>query len=164
MTFLYFYIALNSFCVARIKICYFNAHNIEVKWRFFPDFFRFIEKRKMPSDSKKREQQRKKDAQKKRNQKIATVTSKDTNDEKPTNGTTNGVATNGAAVELTEEGNHIYRPNNKHNEIDSTKCDVIFFSFSIRNIVCKVGDGSTDQSRSACMYWFIGRASTIAWY
>lgn len=56
----------------------------------------------MPSDSKKREQQRKKDAQKKRNQKIATVTSKD--DEKPTNGTTNGVATNGTAVELTEEG------------------------------------------------------------
>lgn len=60
----------------------------------------------MPSDSKKREQQRKKDAQKKRNQKITTVTSKDTNDEKPTNGTTNGVAdgTNGTAVELTEEG------------------------------------------------------------
>lgn len=60
----------------------------------------------MPSDSKKREQQRKKEAQKKRNQKITTVTSKDTNDEKPTNGTTNGVATNGTAVELTEEGKY----------------------------------------------------------
>lgn len=57
----------------------------------------------MPSDSKKREQARKKEAQKKRNQKIATVASKDTNDEKPTNGTTNGV-TNGDPVELTEEG------------------------------------------------------------
>lgn len=58
----------------------------------------------MPSDSKKREQQRKKDAQKKRNQKITTVgASKD--DEKPTNGTTNGDLTNGAQeVELTEEG------------------------------------------------------------
>lgn len=60
----------------------------------------------MPSDSKKREQARKKEAQKKRNQKITTVTSKDTNDEKPTNGTTNGDATNGS-VELTEEGKHI---------------------------------------------------------
>lgn len=60
----------------------------------------------MPSDSKKREQQRKKDAQKKRNQKITTVASgKDENDEKPTNGTTNGDLTNGAqTVELTEEG------------------------------------------------------------
>lgn len=56
----------------------------------------------MPSDSKKREQARKKEAQKKRNQKITTVSTKDTNDERPTNGTTNGDATNG--VELTEEG------------------------------------------------------------
>lgn len=56
----------------------------------------------MPSDSKKREQARKKEAQKKRTQKIATVTTKD--DEKvTTNGTANG-ATNGAPVELTEEG------------------------------------------------------------
>lgn len=58
----------------------------------------------MPSDSKKREQMRKKEAQKKRNQKITTVgTSKD--DEPSTNGTTNGVVTNGAPkVEMTEEG------------------------------------------------------------
>lgn len=53
----------------------------------------------MPSDSKKREQARKKEAQKKRSQKITTVTSKD----EATNGT-NGEATNGAPVELTEEG------------------------------------------------------------
>lgn len=60
----------------------------------------------MPSDSKKREQARKKEAQKKRNQKIATVpSSKDTNDENATNGTTNGDVTNGAqTVEMTEEG------------------------------------------------------------
>lgn len=46
----------------------------------------------MPSDSKKREQARKKEAQKKRGSKIATVSSKDTN---------------GAnSVELTEEGNY----------------------------------------------------------
>ena len=70
----------------------------------------YIEKKiKMPSDSKKREQQRKKDAQKKRNQKITTVTSS-TNDEKPTNGTTNGDATNGDAVEMTEEGKLSIRP------------------------------------------------------
>lgn len=56
----------------------------------------------MPSDSKKREQARKKEAQKKRNQKITTVTTKD--DEIEANGTTNGTATNGAPVELTEEG------------------------------------------------------------
>lgn len=56
----------------------------------------------MPSDSKKREQARKKEAQKKRNQKITSVNGKD--DEKPTNGTTNGDATNGAAVEMTEDG------------------------------------------------------------
>jgi len=53
----------------------------------------------MPSDSKKREQARKKEAQKNRGKKITTVTSKD----EATNGTTNGAATNGAAVELTEE-------------------------------------------------------------
>lgn len=51
----------------------------------------------MPSDSKKREQARKKEAQKKRGSKITTVTSKDANG---TNGTTNG-------VELTEEGSNI---------------------------------------------------------
>lgn len=58
----------------------------------------------MPSDSKKREQARKKEAQKNRNKKIATVTG-ETNG--TTNGTTNGVmtnGTNGAPVELTEEG------------------------------------------------------------
>lgn len=60
----------------------------------------------MPSDSKKREQARKKEAQKKRGQKITTVSSKDTNDEQPTNGTTNGVATNGGPTEMTEEGNY----------------------------------------------------------
>lgn len=59
----------------------------------------------MPSDSKKREQARKKDAQKKRNQKITTV-GKDEN-EPTTNGTTNGASTNGAPVEMTEEGNEI---------------------------------------------------------
>lgn len=75
---------------------------------FFTQILEFDQKHPeriiMPSDSKKREQQRKKDAQKKRNQKIATVgSSKD--DEKPTNGTTNGDLTNGAQeVELTEEG------------------------------------------------------------
>lgn len=51
----------------------------------------------MPSDSKKREQARKKDAQKKRGSKITTVTSKEANGTNGTNGT-NG-------VELTEEGN-----------------------------------------------------------
>lgn len=65
----------------------------------------------MPSDSKKREQARKKEAQKKRNQKIATVASKDANDEILTNGTTNGDATNGAPVELTEEGKLFYTSN-----------------------------------------------------
>lgn len=50
---------------------------------------------KMPSDSKKREQARKKEAQKKKGSKITTVTSKDTN------GTANG-------VELTEEGNLVF--------------------------------------------------------
>lgn len=64
----------------------------------------------MPSDSKKREQQRKKDAQKKRNQKITTVTS-GTNDEKPTN----GVATNGGAVEMTEEGELSVRSQQQNN-------------------------------------------------
>lgn len=60
----------------------------------------------MPSDSKKREQARKKEAQKNRNKKITTVTStKDTNDEKLENGTTNGVVTNGAQnIEMTDEG------------------------------------------------------------
>ena len=48
----------------------------------------------MPSDSKKREQARKKDAQKKRGSKITTVTSKDANGTNGTNG-----------VEMTEEGN-----------------------------------------------------------
>lgn len=66
----------------------------------------------MPSDSKKREQQRKKDAQKKRNQNFA-VNSKDTPEEEKknltitngtnTNGTTNNKI-NGGPVELTEEG------------------------------------------------------------
>lgn len=60
----------------------------------------------MPSDSKKREQARKKEAQKKRTQKIPTVgSSKDTNDEPSTNGTTNGAITNGTkSVEMTEDG------------------------------------------------------------
>lgn len=57
----------------------------------------------MPSDSKKREQARKKDAQKKRNQKIATVPSSKDDEKATTNGTTNG-ATNGGPVEMTEEG------------------------------------------------------------
>lgn len=53
----------------------------------------------MPSDAKKRDQARKKDAAKKRNQKIVTVSSKDADK-------TNGDLTNGAAepVELTEDG------------------------------------------------------------
>lgn len=63
----------------------------------------------MPSDSKKREQARKKEQQKKRNQKIATVT-KTENEEKPVNGTTNGL-TNGAPVELTEEGRFFLKIN-----------------------------------------------------
>lgn len=60
----------------------------------------------MPSDSKKREQARKKEAQKNRGKKIPSVAS--TNDE--TNGTTNGTTTNGFTngkaepIELTEEG------------------------------------------------------------
>lgn len=58
----------------------------------------------MPSDSKKREQARKKEAQKNRNKKIATVASaSETNG--TTNGTTNGI-TNGTPVELTEEGTY----------------------------------------------------------
>lgn len=64
----------------------------------------------MPSDSKKREQARKKEAQKKRNQKITVITKDSQADEETktngvangTNGTTNG-NTNGE-VELTEEG------------------------------------------------------------
>lgn len=65
----------------------------------------------MPSDSKKREQQRKKDAQKKRNQKITVITKDSQDEEAQTNGTTNGFTngtngtTNGAPVELTEDGN-----------------------------------------------------------
>lgn len=69
----------------------------------------------MPSDSKKREQQRKKDALKKRNQKGAVITKDSQADEEVTtngvNGTTNGVTngttngtTNGGPVEMTEEG------------------------------------------------------------
>jgi len=56
----------------------------------------------MPSDSKKREQARKKEAQKKRNQKITSVSSKETNgsDAKPVDATTNGTT---KSVELTEE-------------------------------------------------------------
>lgn len=86
----------------------------------------------MPSDSKKREQQRKKDAQKKRNQKIPTVTSNTTNDEKPTNGTTNGVATNGAPVELTEEGRQsicffFYRNNNNMNTMKIIHSKKLFY-------------------------------------
>lgn len=53
---------------------------------------------KMPSDAKKRDQARKKEAQKKRNQKIMSVGAT-TTDEPKTNGTTNG-----QSVELTEEG------------------------------------------------------------
>jgi hypothetical protein len=51
----------------------------------------------MPSDAKKRDQARKKEAQKKRNQKIVSVGA--TTDAPKTNGTTNG-----ESVELTEEG------------------------------------------------------------
>lgn len=51
----------------------------------------------MPSDAKKRDQARKKEAQKKRNQKIVSVGA--TTTESKTNGTTNG-----ESVELTEEG------------------------------------------------------------
>lgn len=51
----------------------------------------------MPSDAKKRDQARKKEAQKKRNQKIVSVNG--TTDTPKTNGTTNG-----EPVELTEEG------------------------------------------------------------
>lgn len=65
---------------------------------------------KMPSDSKKREQARKKDAQKKRSQKITVVTKDSQQDEEVkvngVNGTTNGT-TNGGPVELTEEGSVI---------------------------------------------------------
>lgn len=50
----------------------------------------------MPSDAKKRDQARKKEAQKKRNQKIMSVNGSDA---PTTNGTTNG-----APVELTEDG------------------------------------------------------------
>lgn len=64
----------------------------------------------MPSDSKKREQARKKEAQKKRGQKIVQITKDtqaddevNTNGVNGTNGVTNGV-TNGGPVELTEEG------------------------------------------------------------
>lgn len=54
----------------------------------------------MPSDAKKRDAARKKEAAKKRNQKITTVSSaKD--GEKATNGLTNGKE----PVELTEDGN-----------------------------------------------------------
>lgn len=52
----------------------------------------------MPSDAKKRDQARKKEAQKKRNQKIMSVNGS-TADASKTNGTTNG-----EPVELTEEG------------------------------------------------------------
>lgn len=52
----------------------------------------------MPSDAKKRDAARKKEAAKKRNQKITTVSSKD--GEKATNGLTNGKE----PVELTEDG------------------------------------------------------------
>lgn len=50
----------------------------------------------MPSDAKKRDQARKKEAQKKRNQKITSVNG---SAEPKTNGTTNG-----EPVELTEDG------------------------------------------------------------
>lgn len=52
----------------------------------------------MPSDAKKRDQARKKEAQKKRNQKIVAVAGAPS-DAPNTNGTTNG-----ESVELTEEG------------------------------------------------------------
>lgn len=73
----------------------------------------------MPSDSKKREQQRKKDAQKKRSNKITVITKDSLADDEvttngvnvtngitngTTNGLTNGTKTNGGPVELTEEG------------------------------------------------------------
>lgn len=51
----------------------------------------------MPSDAKKRDQARKKEAQKKRNQKIISVNG--STPEATTNGTTNG-----EPVELTEDG------------------------------------------------------------
>lgn len=55
----------------------------------------------MPSDAKKRDAARKKEAAKKRNQKIVTVAKNDEDGGPTTNGTT---ITNGAPVELTEEG------------------------------------------------------------
>lgn len=56
----------------------------------------------MPSDAKKRDAARKKEAAKKRNQKIVSVTA---NGENGDSATTNGsAATNGEPVELTEEG------------------------------------------------------------
>lgn len=64
----------------------------------------------MPSDSKKREQARKKDAQKKRGQKITVITKDSQQDEEVkangVNGTTNG-HTNGSPAPMTEEGKHI---------------------------------------------------------
>lgn len=56
----------------------------------------------MPSDAKKRDAARKKEAAKKRNQKIVTVAKNDEDVGPTTNGTS---TTNGATVELTEEGN-----------------------------------------------------------
>lgn len=57
----------------------------------------------MPSDAKKRDQARKKEAQKKRNQKIMSVNGSSTEPAK-TNGTTNG-----EPVEMTEEGKSIFK-------------------------------------------------------
>lgn len=55
----------------------------------------------MPSDAKKRDAARKKEAAKKRNQKIVSV---GTNGDTGGDATTNGSASNGEPVELTEEG------------------------------------------------------------
>lgn len=71
--------------------------------RLIDYIFSSVDRFKMPSDSKKREQARKKEAQKSRSKKITPVTSSK-DEEKIANGTTNGTATNGAPVELTEDG------------------------------------------------------------
>lgn len=55
----------------------------------------------MPSDAKKRDAARKKEAAKKRNQKIVTVAKNDEDVGPTTNGTS---VTNGTPVELTDEG------------------------------------------------------------
>lgn len=100
----------------------------------------------MPSDAKKRDQQRKKDAQKKRSNKIITVTSTKPS-ENETNGT-NGV-TNGEPVELTEEGK-LFRSISYHficqrQHTKKLKLVFFFFSFQFRNIMCKIGRRSQNK-------------------